>query len=272
MSNSVDKFNFSPRYCSDDTTPIEGCLSANEKPIIKWKSEVSHIFVTRTVTLKNVILDGADMILSLVSTDTSQGVTAKACRDSKQECCTGPLFSGYGCSPTNMKYDNWTLQDTQESTGIARKYGIFVFQYIRDASNLYIPELLIENCEIKNFLYSKYHTSFVQFDIYGGKLTIKNSSFDRFFFPHGLISNSHLLVDRNYDPMTSSFTQITCRKINSTYQGDCYSILLENSTFTNYNPLKTSIASIAYKNVIEGSVITLHNFDGPITVNNCTFQ
>lgn len=257
-------------YCAD--TLIEGCLDENEKPVIKWKSEVSNIYITRKVTLQNIILDGADMILSLVNSSTTQGASATACRNSKQECCTGPLFDQFGCSPTNIKYDNWSLQSTQESTGIARRYGVFVFQYNKDAPTLDIPELFIKNCEIKNFLYSKYHTSFVQFDIYGGKLTITNSSFDRFFFPHGLISNSHLLVDRNYDPMTSSFTQITCRKVNTTYQGDCYSISLESSNFTNYNPLKTSIATFAYKNLIEGSVMTLHNFDGSISVNQCIFQ
>ncbi len=262
-----------PIYCTDKPSQT-GCLSAGEKPTIKWKSSVANIFVTKELVIENVIIDGADMTYGNIN-------GGYACTKSRKECCqynsvtkvTTAAQTPSECNPTSSDYSEWSVNSTvfKSTYQTSQKYGIFVLDYIRDSSDAEIPTLSITNCDIKNFFYSKYHTSFIQMSNFAGKVLIEDSTFDRFFFPHGLISNAHQSVDRSIFGF-SSFNGETCRSLQNSDETYCHNITIKNSDFTNYNPLKTTYLKTNDVHNIEGAVLTLHNIDGPITIEGCTFE
>jgi len=262
-----------PIYCSDKPTQA-GCLSAGEKPTIKWKSSVANIFVTKELVMENVIIDGADLTYENIE-------GAYPCTKSRKECCqydsttetTNTVSSPSFCVSVSSDYAEWSVSSTtfKNKYKTSQKYGIFVLEYIRDSSDAAIPSLTITKCEIKNFFYSKYHTSFIQMNNFAGKVLIEDSSFDRFFFPHGLISNSHQVIDRSLFGF-SSFNGETCRSLQNSAATYCHNITIKNSDFKNYNPLKTTYLETDDVHNIEGAVLALHNMDGPITIEGCDFE
>ncbi len=251
-----------------------GCLSSGEKPIIKWKSSMTHLFVTGDFKVENVIFDGADMTRDNIQTPIP-------CMTSRTECCAyDPILETFmaldpmaTCTIASSDYQDWNVDaQTYKTTYKSQKqYGMFVFEYIRDHTNAPIPTLTLKDCEINNFFYSKYHTSFIQMSNLAGNLLIENTSFNRFFFPHGLISNAHKSVDRSLFGF-SSFSDVTCRSLQNPGVANCHSITIKDSTFDTYNPFKTTNLMITDVHAIEGAVLAVHNIDGPITVHGSDFK
>jgi len=235
---------------------------------------MAHLFVTGDFLIENVIIDGADMTKNNIQ-------NAYNCATTRKECCvynsatktTTNANNPSSCSITNSDYSDWDVNaTTYYSTFKAeKKYGIFVFEYIRDYSDAPIPILTIKNCEINNFFYSKFHTSFIQMSSLAGNLVIESTTFSRFFFPHGLISNSHIALDRNLYGF-SSFNDETCRSLQHSDATECHSITITNSIFSEYNPSKTKNLKTNDVHTIEGAVLAVHNLDGPITIQGCTFE
>lgn len=232
---------------------------------------MAHIFVTNSLTIENIIIDGSDMTPGLYT-------SGSACRKSRTQCCTydsttDTVSSGASCTSSSSDYQDWSTDTTAYQTSYKgdRKYGIFVFEYLRDYSGVQIPSLTIKNCQIQNFVYSKYHTSFIQMSSFGGTLTIQDTVFKRFFFPHGLISNAHITLDRNLFGF-SSFNGENCKGLQNPAVDDCHSITIKDCDFINYNPNKVTNLHVNNVHSIEGSVLTVHNIDGPITIQGSTFQ
>ena len=123
---------------------------------------MAHLFVTSAMTVKDVIIDGADLRPS------TENLGPSSCRNSRTLCCTGT--TGVGTTTANCKsaptFSNWDAnsENYYNNYDYLRYYGIFVMSYIRDYTGAPIPTLNLENVEVRNFWYSKYHTSFVQLD------------------------------------------------------------------------------------------------------------
>ena len=264
---------YRPLYCSENPSQT-GCLDDDEKPIIKWKSSMVHFFVTGDFTIENVIIDGADMTPANIQ-------NAHNCMTTRKQCCsydpdtqaTTQVQTPSSCAIPNSDYSDWDVNATSYYTKFKaeKKYGIFVFEYMRDHSATPIPSLTIRNCEINNFFYSKYHTSFIQMSNFAGNLIIEGTTFSRFFFPHGLISNTHIAINRNLYGF-SSFNGETCRSLHHSDEANCHSISIIDSTFSEYNPSKTKNLKTNDVHSIEGAVLAVHNLDGPITIQGCTFE
>jgi hypothetical protein len=222
---------------------------------------MAHIFVTGNVTVENVIIDGADM------------TAAAPCKNQRSDCFTNTGSGWTPSTPGTPAYNTWDTTSNYQSTFKSpRYYGVFVFQYIKDYTGAPIPSLTLNNVQLRNFIYSKYHTTFIQFDKLASKLTITNSKFEKFYFPHGLISSSISTTDRNYLYVTSS-TGETCKTADSTVPAstDCHSIDISGSTFSDINPLKTAITNTNQARM-EGGVLAVHNLDGPISIKASSFR
>lgn len=267
---------YRPIYCSDQPTQ-QGCLAAGEKPTIKWKSSMTHLSVTNSFTIENVIIDGSDMTPLNI-----KNAALYTCFTQRSQCCTynsatdtvTQASTPSSCEPSSPDYTDWSVNSTvyegMYKTG--QLYGVFNFEFIRDKTNAPVPTLTISNCEVRNFFFSKYHTSFIQMSSLGGNLIIEDSVFDRFFFPHGLISNAHKQLDRNLFGF-SSFNDETCRSVQGLSSSiNCHNVTIVGSNFTNYNPYKVTNLNTNDVHSIEGAVLAVHNLDGPITIYNCIFQ
>jgi hypothetical protein len=156
---------------------MSGCLETYENPILYVKSQYTTIFVTKSLTIQKIIFDG---------TDLHPGNVGLACFNKRQLC-------GWNTASFVVNKANYPTV-TVIGTGTAeRKFGFITFQFIKDATNPPIPSLTISNCIIRKFIYGKYYLSFIQFDTFGGQVTITNTTFNSFFFPLGLITNTENL-------------------------------------------------------------------------------
>ena len=235
---------------------------------------MAHIFVTKSLVIENVIFDGADMTVGNIA-------NRYTCTNARQECCqydsttstTTTATSPSSCTTSSSDYSDWSVGSTAYKAKYyaEQKYGIFVFEYMRDTASAVVPSLTLKSCEIRNFFYSKYHTTFIALSKMAGNILIEDCSFDRFFFPHGLISNAYSSADRNLYGF-SSFENEVCRGLQNTDQTYCHNITIINSKFTNYNPMKTTNLLTNDVHSIEGAVLAVHNLDGPITIYGCIFQ
>jgi hypothetical protein len=85
-----------------------------------------------------------------------------------------------------------------------------------------------------------------------------------------LITNTEFAIaDRNF-PFITTYTNVNCRRVDSSKTGPCFALNLTGNVFINYNNLQ--FFSGDSSNKIEGMVIELNNFDGPITVYNNEFS
>jgi hypothetical protein len=222
---------------------------------------MTHIFVTGSMTIENIVFEFADL------------GSSSNCREVASSCCT---FDGTTSTPTSscersLLFSDWDTDATTYETNYyaKRRYGFFTLQFLRDYTGAVIPSLMMNSVTVQNLVYSKFHTSFIEIDRFAGQVTISSSTFNRFMMPHGLISNAHVDADRKF-LWETMYEGYTCRSTHPSFSS-CHGLTITSTTFKNYNPFKTK-ATISKTNRFEGSVVMLHNFDGEIKIKSSTFQ
>lgn len=275
----------SPLFCDDTYTDTSKCVSSDSKITIKLKSDLIFLFVTKSFTMQNIILDASDLVV----------YSSTTCKTSKQDCCqqdpTTLLYSataagtaaGADCTMNNgvptttaNRYLSPTYNDSSYQTSylLNKPNGFFNFQFLSDYTEAAVPTLNILDCEIRNFFYHKYASSFISLDRFGGKVNIQNTIFDNFMLPYGLISNGFTAQDRDLSNQTS-YSGTHCKILNPSANYDyCHSITIQNCAFSNYNKqhfLLTEVNGLP-EILNEGMVLYLTDVFGPILVQNNTFQ
>jgi hypothetical protein len=147
-----------------------------------------------------------------------------------------------------------------------------------------IPELIITNCEFRNFIAHKYAKSLISFN-YAAKIVITSTIFDNLFFRYGIISNSlNEQIDRqgvfqqndntyrrNIQYLYSSTSLgLNCKSFGHSFTNFCHSLTIDACTFSKFNPyLFTKAATPVFE---EGMALALSNVQGPIVVKNSVFS
>ena len=275
---------FSPLFCDESTyTDTTLCVDDSAKVTIKLKSDLIFIYVTKSLTMSNIILDASQLVK----------YSSTTCKTSKQDCCeqdpTTLLYSSTSAGsaalctmnngPPASSSDRLLPSTYYDSTylsayRISKPNGFFNMQFLSDYPDAVIPTLTINNCEIRNFFYHQYASSFISLSRYGGKVSIQNTIFDNFMLPYGLISNGFTQRDRDLTNQTS-YSEQHCKVINPSANYDyCHSITIQDSKFSNYNKQQFLLSTVnGYAEILnEGMVLFIRNVFGPIVIKNNTFQ
>ena len=135
----------------------------------------------------------------------------------------------------HAKYAEIPDEDLNEA--LDQHFGVFVLDYLYDLAGAPIPTLTLNNVEVYNFNYGYNYHTFIEIGGFAGVVNIVDCKFNRFYFPHGVISNSNNWADRQ-DVYQSSYLGSSCATIdpNKEYGVDiCYGITISGSTFKNHN-------------------------------------
>lgn len=246
-----------PLLCGDPAFDAY-CFAEGNSPVLRLKSHSLNFFVSKSLTIQNVIIDGSD----LINTDSS-----------------APCYSNTGYTTPCSGTARTTAEPPGNYTtlhGMDSPNGFFQLQFLTDAPET-VPTLTLTNVTVNNFYNHYYFKSFIAFDGIGGKVVLSNCNFNTFFMPYGLIASSFSKYDRNYHFHTTKVKN--CQFYNSGLS-ECFSLYIHDSSFINYNyNIQSSTTQkftesrgdqSAIRN--EGMVLFLDNFDGPVEILGSKFQ
>ena len=118
----------------------------------------------------------------------------------------------------------------------------------------------------------------------GGNLKIIGTTFDYNYFQLGLINNCYFDYSFTYNKFRMNDNLdyhggYTCKDSSQNlHQGDCQSLNIENSVFTNYNPMAVILkftydySSQPLTPQVDGSIINFRQFLGPIFIKGSRFR
>jgi len=260
------------------------CYASSDRATVVLKSNKIFFFVTKTFTFKNILMDGSELIPDSTCYDENKASTSRCCMDNEDSYPTQTsllLNDGSSndaqCSPPTSTSDSiyvpWEAYDATSDVWKKGPFALFVMNFLRDYPQ-YIPTLTISGCVFQNFWYHRYARSFIYLDQRASKLTITESTFERFYFPMGLITNNQQFTQRNSFFTTNlvSTSLGDCTTYNSLLS-DCHSLTIQDSEFSDslfgdytFNASNSSW----YSN--EGIVLSLLEFSGPILIEGNTFE
>ncbi|CDW74791.1 UNKNOWN [Stylonychia lemnae] len=274
--------------------------------IINYKLRDSfHFLVGGSLTMINLQFDAIDSTIDL-ALDYSNGVY---CTQEFQNCCSvdqyGDLKGGQSC--TFMKRPQLTINNLISLTSTEECYGAFgtnFFEFeMQNRSMLAQPStLILQNVIFKNFIYE--YNSFIELSSLGGHVILKNVIFDNMNSCGAIIRNKKAQLNKTMTPTDfktvyeyrsnnyeytlhaeylDSISSLTLFNANCTISKDtwnanpCYSIQIEDSSFTNFGKMKDvltypSKVDPKFKLKYQGFILDLDEFNGPITFNNNSLQ
>ena len=273
-----------PLECSTSVTA--SCYSSTEKAAVILKSSRISFFVTKTFTMKNIMIDASELIPDSNCYEEYKYSSTRCCVDNSE---TPPIVSNTVltdgssndaiCSPpttwstADLLIVPWEAYSPEDDIWQKGPYAFFVINFLRDYPS-FIPSLVLEGCIFKNFWYHRYAYSFIYMDQRGAQLSITNTEFENFYFPMGLITNVQKITQKNsFFTMDVISTKIqNCTTLNPSLS-NCHSLTITDSSFKKSNFGNYTLGvNVSYWYSNEGIVLALHEFGGPIYIKGSTFE
>lgn len=251
---------------SPDTNPY---TLASERPIVLVKAENIHTYSSKSITIKNIIFIGQNMVWPNQGNQNCH----LAATGTNKICCTYSTYTANFGTALNCSNSGWTVYST-DLNGDYPDYdfgGLFNLQFRIGTGAA--PAFTMTNVDFKNFApYQNFTRSLLKFER-GASITIAGVNFQDNYFPGGLISNyfvENLWQTSNQDD-TQTFTR-DCNQITGfSSLTTCLAITIQDSVFQNINSQKmkrvltyNSLQSYAYSDLAEAYI--LHAFAIPAKI------
>ena len=237
--------------------------------------------VPKSFSVKSVIFDALDS--SLLPSEACLQYNSRWWTISGTQMTQNPSNTS---PPTS-----WSIQTIQtEEWKSTFGNSFFQFAYSDTLSNINgVGTLTIDSWTFQNFFYD--FTSFIGLINGHGKISITGSTFDRFSNWGSIIRDTRELPNLDYTKTTTAMTVSYRDSMNSinVLQNKYYvmptswanpswaSILIQTSTFTNFNYMKSGgktyhKVSSTSKMINQGIILNLNNFYGNIVLKSNTFS
>ena len=251
---------FSPLYCEEiKNEGICSNFTKNEKITIIIKTDYFSFFITKTLQMENIIIDGEDLAL------ISHG---DPCANELQICC------GANSSNTNCSY-HITSQKFYSSSYLSKSRGFFNLESIIEdissfSTNITKISLFLTNVDFINinigYDYSSanyIHASFILINenLNNTNITVINSTYTNCFFPLGLIFYNNFY---RFGHILSNFT------ISTDLTNIITTIFISNSLINYYNKVNLQI-SYDISSLFQ-SIFIFNDFSGNFTFFNNTIM
>ena len=152
-----------PAYIGVVCVSTNYCFQTGEQVSLVWKSHLASFWISKSLTISNVIIDGSDMFSFQTQSDNTMGSNGRSTYFKKKEqCCVcdsegvcSTLISNSDCfcgtrSQTipnpigSQEYVGYNLQTYSLYRWHKRAYGIFNLEFLSDYSSATIPKLIIQ--------------------------------------------------------------------------------------------------------------------------------
>ncbi|CDW87527.1 UNKNOWN [Stylonychia lemnae] len=270
--------------------------------------------VGASLTIQNIKFDAIDSSVDLVSDLSSSYYCSQ---NTLINCCSvdesGLLQGGKSCyfvrKPQNFIHNDLDLRNAMGHLALISQNSIFIkihcshrhqIQLSKYTSYLYF--YLIQNVIFKNFIYE--YNSLIGLNEYGGHVKIMNVTFDNMNSCGAIVRNKFAYVSpdieitdfqtayksRSSTQQSKSFAEYfsgitnlniydgNCSRAKASWsENPCFSILIQDSIFTNFGKMKvTSTYPISvdptYKLKYQGLILDFEEFNGPISFLNNSLQ
>ena len=191
---------------------------------------------------------------------------SNACLNSQQKCCSLSQLNG------SLQNENCNLLNKKSYFTNKYQYNsLFVLEALFDKENKTYPEFIMENCVIRNLLaYDEnffIFSSFLKISSFGGKVLLKEISFQNIYFIRGLIFNDD---DRTNHDLIFAFSNFSeyFQAYRLSMGNENETLSLQDLVIENFN-----VYSFEDEEILTNiQIMYMTQWEGSIRVNNLSIE